>query len=110
MPLNHKSIDGCEMLEVPANPGYYRVPYNESKFDSMKLKNGGISLEQAISNNNRKLIVSNADLLETASEYEDDITQDDIDALESIDDGLDEVLEGLGEHFCVNADIFNTSW
>jgi len=32
-------------------------------------------------------------------EYEDELTQDEIAALESIDDGLDEVLDGLGGHF-----------
>jgi hypothetical protein len=63
MSTERKIVDGCEMVEVEANPGYYRVKYNESKFDSMKLKNSGISLEEAIAAANRHLIICNANVL-----------------------------------------------
>jgi hypothetical protein len=63
MSADRKIVDGCEMVEVGANPGYYRVKYNESKFDSMKLQNSGISLEEAVADTNRRLIVCNANIL-----------------------------------------------
>jgi hypothetical protein len=66
MSADRKIVDGCEMVEVEANPGYYRVKYNESKFDSMKLQNSGISLEEAVADPKRRLIACNANILGVA--------------------------------------------
>jgi hypothetical protein len=60
------SEDNIEMAEISGAPGFARVKFNKSPLDGMRFKNSGITLEEAMNAEGRRVTVCNAGILNEA--------------------------------------------